>query len=410
MPNMKYICFQDKDELLDVDGEIEVYPLGQLVFSILDIDWSECLHTAEQLRRRINTMPLSLDRTLFAGFENPDEAVYCIVAEYYQSLVGLFKKDYPCLFRLFSAQSIVKTLAMYEAAYETADKNKERFDEIRRTGDMLIAADFTVRIFEAYPEKPDWLEGYGHIGDSQVVTVTLQFVDHLVESLRAIDAFQKRLTNMIEFALDVDSQYSELKPAQRLYLMQATDFEPYKECEPLYEKLSIKRRSLNNDTLMLEPGVPITKEALKTLKDTKLSTATFYCSDDICALAFLEFEHMCTMNGIVRRCGHCDRYFLSFTKNARYCDRIANREQGRTCKNVAAMAKYLDGIRADEARKLYRRNANTYQMRCSRAPACYPRAAYEDWLDEAKAHVDAYNRGEMDFQQLEERIRIPDAR
>ena len=410
MAIMKYISFRDKEVLLDVYGGIESYPLGQLVFSVLDINWAMCLHTAVLLRQRINTMPLDIERTLNEGFNKPEVTVYCIVAEYYQSLINLFKKDYPCLFSFFSAQSIVKTLAIYEIAFETAFKNTDRISDIRRTGDMLMAADFTVKIFDVFPEKPDWLEGYGDISDSQVVAVTLQFVDHLLESLQVLDMFQKKLINMIDFALDVDGQYGEIKPAQRLYLMQATEFEPYKECLSLYEKLRLKRRLLNNSAPLLKPGDNITKDALKTLQDSSLATATFYCSDDICALVFLELEHICTVNGIVRHCGHCGRYFLSFTKNARYCERITDWEQGRTCKDVAAMAKYLDAIRGDEARKLYRRLANTYQMRCSRAPACYPRASYEDWLDEAKGYVEAYGRGEIDFQQLEERLRIPDVR
>ena len=405
---MKYISFRDKETLLDVDGGIETYPLGQLEFSVLDIDWAMCLHTTEQLRQRINTMTPVAEWTLHEGFSKPDETVYCVVAEHYQILMSLFRSDYPFLLSLFSVQSIVKTLAMYEKAYETAFKNRERFSEIKRTGNLLMAADFTARIFDAYPAPPDWLNGYGHINDDIVVAVTLQFVDHLVESLRALEVFQEKLKKMIEFALDVNGQYSEIKPAQRHYLMQATEFEPYQECLPLYEKLSLKRRSLNNDAPLLELGYPISKEFLNALREAELTTATFYCSDDICALAFMEFEHMCTVNGVVRCCGHCGRYFLSFTKNARYCDRIVNREQGRTCKEVAAMAKYLNAIRGDEARKLYRRLANTYQMRCSRAPACYPRAAYEVWLDEAKGFVEEFSRGEIDFQQLEERLRIPD--
>jgi len=398
MARIKYISFRNKEVLLDVDGEIEAYPLGQLVFSVLDIDWSMCLHTAEQLRKRINTMQIDSERTLSEGFAEPDEAVYCITAEYYQSLTSHFKTDYPCLFRLFSAQSIIKTLAMYEKAFETASKNFERISEVRRTGNLLIAAEFTVKIFEVFPEKPDMLNQYRDFPDDLVVATTLQFVDHLVETLRTLDEFQKKLINMIEFALDLDGHHSEIKPAQRLYLMQATGFEPYKECLPLYEKLSVKRQLLSSGALPLEPDAPITKEILNALKEAMIDTAAFYCSEDICALAFLEFEQICTLNGIVRRCGHCGRYYLSFKNNTRYCDRISDREQGRSCKDMAAMSKYLETIRSDAAKKLYRRLANTYQMRCSRAPACYPRAAYEDWLDAAKGHLEAYSRGEMDFQ------------
>ena len=410
MAGIKYISFRDKEVLLDVDGEIEAYPLGQLVFSVLDIDWSMCLCAAEELRQRINTMPLEIERTLREGFEKPSESVYCIVAEYYHSLISNTITDHPCLLRLFSAQNIAKTLVMYEEAYDTAFKNTERISEIRRTGNLLLAAEFTVEIFEAFPENPDWLMGYGEISDNLVITVTLQFVDHLVESLRVLEVFQKKLVKMIEFALDVDGLYCDIKPAQRLYLMQAAGFETYRKCLLLYEKLGIKRRPLDNDATVLNPDVPISKEVLKTLTDTKPSTATFYCSDDVSALAFLEFEQICTLNGIVRRCGHCGRYFLSYSKNARYCDRVADREQRRTCKDVAAMSKYLDAIRSDEAKRLYRRTANTYQMRCSRAPTCYPRAAYEDWLDVAKGHLEAYSRGEMDFQQFKELIKIPDKR
>lgn len=409
MGMQKYICFKDRDELLDVDGTIEVYPLGQLVLSVLDIDWAECLHTALELQRRLNAMPI-MKRTVSEGFEMPEEAPYCLAAEYYQSLMEQFKDDYPCLHRLFSAQNMMKTMARYEQAYEAADRDMEPFGETRKAGNLLMAADFTVRIFEAWPKAPDWLEGYGHISDSLIVTVTLQFVDHLVDSLNSLAGFQQDLNRMIEFSLDAEGQYSDLKPEQRFYLMQAVGFNPYNACLPLYETLSIKRRLLNDDAPKIEPNAPITAETLRAIKAAELAAATFYCSDDVCALAFLEFEYLCTDNHLVRKCGHCNRYFLPYSQNTRYCDRIADGDKNRTCKDVAAMAKYLTTIREDEAKSLYRRYANAYQMRCSRAPKCYPRAAYEIWKDEAKEHMEAYKRGEIDLQQFEALIRIPDKR
>jgi|GEM_PF-6618608 len=410
MSELKYICFKGKEELLDVSEKIEVYPLGQLVFSILDIDWAACLHTAVAVRDRLNTMKCDESRTIFEGFDNPSEAAYCVVAEYYHSLVCSFKADHPCFYHLFSAQNIIKTLSMYEAAFDTAQKNIERIDYVRKTGNQFMAADFTVRLFESYPAEPDWLEGYSDIIDQQIIEVTFQFMDHLVESLSLLNCFQTRLLQIVEFGLDAQGQYAELKPEQRLHLMQAVQFEPYVKCLSLYEKLGVRRRQLNYDAPELSPDAPITKETIVALKAIELTSAKFYCSSDVCALAFLEFEHLCMANCCVRRCGHCGRYFLSFSQNTCYCDRIADVERGRSCKDIAAMAKYLNKVRRDEAKALYRKYANTYQMRCSRASACYPRAAYEDWKDEAKMHLDAYQRGEIDLQQLDERIRIPEKR
>jgi uncharacterized OB-fold protein len=109
-----------------------------------------------------------------------------------------------------------------------------------------------------------------------------------------------------------------------------------------------------------------------------LSAYTFYSSSDIRALVFLEFEYMRANNLTIRKCEHCGRYFLPYSKVSLFCERPVEGTE-KTCKDIGVMEKYSRKVAADEARNLFRRMNNAYHMRRKRAPAIYTQAAYEAW-------------------------------
>lgn len=72
------------------------------------------------------------------------------------------------------------------------------------------------------------------------------------------------------------------------------------------------------------------------------------------------------------------------------------------------MRKYNQNVSANAAKALFRRVANAYQMRCKRAPTCYPRAEYEEWKDMAADALEQVEQGLLDFSDFSEKITLPD--
>jgi hypothetical protein len=189
--------------------------------------------------------------------------------------------------------------------------------------------------------------------------------------------------------------------------MQFHEFAPFERCKGLYSTISIERRILESDELDYETGCEITPELISKISDYSLDAYTFYHSQDIRALIFLEFEYMCTNGYTIRKCENCDRYFLPYSSIALYCERPID-FSGKTCKDIAATAKYNEKISSDAAKNLYRKLNNAYNMRCSRCPGVYKRKDFDLWRDNAKQCLEDVENCKMTFEEFADTIKIPD--
>ena len=129
---------------------------------------------------------------------------------------------------------------------------------------------------------------------------------------------------------------------------------------------------------------------------------------DLRALLFLSFEYLVSQGCALGRCLNCGRYFVPFSVNTCYCDRPAG--EGRTCKSAAAKVNYTKKLRGDQARSLYAKQNNTYQMRVRRSPDRYPEAEYRRWQQQAKALLAAVERGELSWEEFQEKMALPPRR
>ena len=144
------------------------------------------------------------------------------------------------------------------------------------------------------------------------------------------------------------------------------------------------------------------------IKKGGIAAATFYASDNLPALVFLEFQQMCALDLRVARCENCGRLFLPFSSRTKYCDRVCDEDIGASCKEVAAREKYAAQVKADRARQLYQQLRNKYQMRCARAQGnAKMREDYNKWRDTAQKAMVKYQVEEMSFEQFAESIQIP---
>ena len=136
-----------------------------------------------------------------------------------------------------------------------------------------------------------------------------------------------------------------------------------------------------------------------------ISAATFYASDTLPALLFLEFVQMCAQNLPVAVCESCHRLFVPFSSRAKYCDRVLDPETDATCKDIAAKLAYAEELKADKAKELYNKMRNRYQMRCSRAPGNQKmRDDYNAWRKQAQMALSKYQLGEIGWETFEKVI------
>lgn len=137
-----------------------------------------------------------------------------------------------------------------------------------------------------------------------------------------------------------------------------------------------------------------------------ISAATFYASDTLPALLFLEFVQMCAQDLPVALCESCHRLFVPFSSRAKYCERVLDPETGATCKDIAAKMAYAEELKANKAKELYNKMRNRYQMRCSRAPGNQKmREDYNAWRKQAQIALSKYQLGEIGWEEFEKVIR-----
>lgn len=327
MERWYHIYFEDKTEYADMEDTLTKHPIGQLLFSFLDIDWDRMVSEISEIRQ------LFPDGTL--------------IKKYYLKLKESFSDSHPFLVHMIGRLKLEANLDALKELYI-------RLSELAR--------------------------------------------------------FKAEIKKAIYKTLDADGEYSELIPIQRYHLLQFGGSELNIQAQKMYDLVSIQHRISENGKRVFSLGRhEITPELLDKVADSNLSAYTFYCSDDICALVFLEFEYMCTEGYVIRKCGYCGRYFLPFSAVSLYCDRPVGGE-GKTCKDIAAKEKYNRKVNSDAAKKLYTRLNNAYQMRCSRAPSVYRPESRFAWQDMAKRLLSEVEAGAMTFEAFEEAIQLPEVR
>ncbi len=378
----QYIYFEDKTEYVIHGNKVENYPIGRLMLSLLDTDWAALAAQAEAIREEM---------------QSSEEKPYFLVAALYQRQREVLQEIHPYLYRLVDAYLNEAIENLYQVEWP-------------------VAHDFALRLFKQYPEAPMTPEAFHEfmygtepaLPDQPLVEVAASFIDEIAGLYHDLVQYSVDLAGMIEFALDDVGMHSFLSAKQRFYLMQISEYEPFARSKKLYENIGIERRILEDTELDYSRYGEVTPELIQHVQNYELNAYTFYHSTDIRALAFMEFEFMCTNDLTIRKCENCGRYFLPFSKVSLFCDRPVEGTD-KTCKEIGAMAKYNQKINADEAKKLFRRLNNAYQMRRNRAPEGYKekmRVQYEEWKENARVLLKQVEEGTLTVTEFEELIRL----
>jgi len=97
-------------------------------------------------------------------------------------------------------------------------------------------------------------------------------------------------------------------------------------------------------------------------------------------------------NVAVRKCAHCDRYFVPIN-HAEFCDRIADASGEKTCTQTGPQARYRRSLDRDPAKGAYRR---AYKLQAQRKRnGALSEEAFEQWKGEAKRQLENVRNGTL---------------
>ncbi len=387
-----YIYLSERYEYIIDKEKCEQYPIGKLLISFLDFEWDMIKKDVLNLKTRIFSMEKQKSSVLSAKF--PESKNYFVMSKFYQMLYKTLLEAHPLL-----GQTVDHSLDSFLAS---------------SFSNQPVMVDYAYRIFKYYPNSPmtpKEINDFAMFGDMPIPDEGLMEATErlLIKIERMIDefiSFKEDLLEMIDLALDSNGKYSDFSTHKRYFLMQKSNYEPFKRNKALFEKINIERKMLE-DIFLSDFDYYDIEDLLEEIKELDVSSYTFYRSNDLKALVMLEFDYMCCKNYYICKCDNCGKFFQPYSQRAIYCDRLFD-DTGKMCKEIASALKYREQVDNDEAKKYYQRLNNTYQMRCRRSPAHYSNKERYKWQAMAKELLKEVNNGNINFEEFKEKIKIPE--
>lgn len=395
-----YLFFEGRTEYIQgYDTPQHTYPLGSLVFGVLDLDAAPYLERGRALLERFRGVKFPEDQTMQQSLAAPDTCVYYQVASFYHDFAAAVQQVSPALFDLVEGYALAnfrrnerELKATQHCLWQFIQTGKNdssyTFDELRTRmshfGELAITSDIMEGFCRNFPEYTDQMKVFiqRDTGDASLCRTALSVLESFVTLLQQLVDGKTDLRQLIEATLvDEDGRprtEHDQRPSELLVELAENGDSTYQKYHELEDDIHIQTR-------------------YKRPTDNKkggISAATFYASDTLPALLFLEFVQMCAQDLPVAVCESCHRLFIPFSSRAKYCERVLDPETGATCKDIAAKLAYAEELKANKAKELYNKMRNRYQMRCSRAPDNQKmRDDYNAWRKQAQMALSKYQLG-----------------
>lgn len=378
MEHRKYLSFYGKNEYTFIREHAEQYGLGKLMFAFWDVNWQDKQKELTKLRKACFVKQIDQDAILDISDNSKN---YIVVAAYYKTFYDELNALHP-----FLGQTIDEMLEEtvnnvmpphYAVAVDTMLDLFRHSLQDRKTIDRLT-------IFQEQRTK-----------DFSLVEATNEFLVRLCALTKEMARFKEDLLEICTYALDRESEQSNQKPIERYYSMQEESYQPFIRVQQAAGLPHVEQRVIREDDL--ESG-----------KDNCVLIAhSFFTAVDIRTLIFAEYQYMCANNHVISKCQYCNRYFRPHSKASIYCDRLADEASGKACKEFASADKYLRQVSANEAKVLYGRYRNSYQMRVRRNPDDFPYSEYAAWMDRATLLLKKVKAGRMSIEEFDRKIALP---
>ena len=365
---LNYISFEHKTEKLVMPHEIKEYPIGSLIFSILDTDFKPYITLAENTLKRLNEIDSTEETAKKKRLETPENAPEQVAASLFFDINSRLKKENELLYRLFSSQSMKFLNESYYSDLRMVFSDGDTLTGIKREisgkrANYESKARALVMYFEGDRLYTDV--------DAELLEVVNSYVLLMRKVFYELNQFQSDIVNLIEEAIDVDENTET----------------PLKErCANLHTGYT---RCFSNISLASGGG------------------AIGHISWDMCALAYLEFEHM-RINAVgVRKCGYCGRYFLPYSTHSKYCERI-DPEKKKSCKDFAGALAYDTKVADNMAKSQFKKWRNSMHMRCERSLKSGAEKKYTDWRKRGNKLLKQVESGEISLDEFLEKAKPVD--
>ena len=407
-----YLFFEGHTEYIQgYDTPQHTYPLGSLMFGVLDLDAAPYLERGRTLLEKFRGVNFPENQTMQQSLATPDTCVYYQVASFYHDFATAVRQASPALFDLVEGYTLAtfrrneqELKATQQSLWQFIQTEKNdssyTFDELRarmsHLGELTLTSDIMEGFCRNFPEYTDQMKVFiqRDTGDTSLCRTALSVLESFVTLLQQLVDGKTDLRQLIEATLvDEDgrprTEHGQ-HPSELLVELAENGDSTYQKYHKLEDDIHIQTR-------------------YKRPTDNKkggISAATFYASDTLPALLFLEFVQMCAQDLPVAVCESCHRLFVPFSSRAKYCERMLDPESGATCKDIAAKLAYAEELKANKAKELYNKMRNRYQMRCSRAPGNQKmRDDYNAWRKQAQIALSKYQLGEIGWEEFEKIIR-----
>lgn len=407
-----YLFFEGRTEYIQgYDTPQHTYPLGSLMFGVLDLDAAPYLERGRTLLEKFRGVNFPENQTMQQSLATPDTCVYYQVASFYHDFATAVRQASPALFDLVEGYTLatfrhnereLKATQHSLWKFIQAGKNDSSytFDELRarmsHLGELTLTSDIMEGFCRNFPEYTDQMKVFiqRDTGDASLCRTALSVLESFVTLLQQLVDGKTDLRQLIEAILvDEDgrprTEHGQ-HPSELLVELAENGDSTYQKYHKLEDDIHIQTR-------------------YKRPTDNKkggISAATFYASDTLPALLFLEFVQMCAQDLPVAVCESCHRLFVPFSSRAKYCERMLDPETGATCKDIAAKLAYAEELKANKAKELYNKMRNRYQMRCSRTPGNQKmRDDYNAWRKQAQIALSKYQLGEIGWEEFERNIK-----
>lgn len=166
--------------------------------------------------------------------------------------------------------------------------------------------------------------------------------------------------------------------------------------EPLYGKLDKLHVNQSNNVPDTQAALNIAIEWARQLKSNEIYEE--YEVTDLYQLLYLEILKMIKSNTTIRKCSHCERYFIVENLNVRYCSRIADGEN-KPCNIIGSKSTFDKKMKTDEALKLYHKAYKTHYARIN--GDTFTRDKFDRWKKEAKAKLGIVREGKLCISEFE---------
>ena len=259
-----YLFFEGRTEYIQgYDTPQHTYPLGSLVFGVLDLDAAPYLERGRALLEKFRGVNFPENQTMQQSLATPDTCVYYQVASFYHDFATAVRQASPALFDLVEGYTLAtfrrnerelkKTKhSLYLIMYEHKNGSSYTFDELRTRmshfGELAMTSDIMEGFCRNSPEYTDQMKVFiqRDTGDASLCRTALSVLESFVTFLQQLVDGKTDLRQLIEATLvDEDgrprTEHGQ-RPSELLVELAEKDDSTYQKYHKLEDDIHIQTR------------------------------------------------------------------------------------------------------------------------------------------------------------------------